>query len=338
MDERRLSLTDVMLGIERLSLHNILTPANFRFFWGLIMIGNRLNPRFKNPFDVTVNQAIGAGGGESRQGVNRRQHALKKIRIDGQWLIKIKAGSKVNNRAALYEINYGLIVPLNLAAPVFERQPSQKQDGYDDGHDDGYDDGLDDANRSILRSEERRREKTSSYTNYNVVSKQEQETCQTSGGGDVDSDSDKEKARARSKEVEELQDLIIETFHPQITAKPPYAACRSAIDKHGFDMMKEAAAQVAGRTLKSPTPSGALNYVVGTARNNNGIDYAQRNKIAMALQDLKADLSAGEAETDLSKFENVHVPSGEGLKLVDTKEEWMKCVREGISRLKGLLR
>jgi hypothetical protein len=119
------------------------------------MLGNTLTPRFKNPFDVTVEQAVGLGGGLSRQSINDKQQVLRRIRIEGEWLIKIKPGKKTNNTPALYEINYDLLVPQSLVMPTFGLQSSRKIDGTLDGSlDDTLDDTLDDL-PSILRSEER---------------------------------------------------------------------------------------------------------------------------------------------------------------------------------------
>ncbi len=106
MTERPYSLIDVQLGMFRIDLNLLLTPPLFTFFWGLVMTANKLTPRFKNPFDLTVIQGQAAGGGNSRQALWQRQQNLKKVRIDKQWLVKIKCGNKQKNVPATYEINY----------------------------------------------------------------------------------------------------------------------------------------------------------------------------------------------------------------------------------------
>jgi len=120
MSDRQLSLTDVQNGMFKQSVQMKLGGSLFQFLWGLIMTANNLKPRFKNPFDLTVGQAIGIGGGNSRQAVWTKQQKLKKIRIEGQWLVKIKNGNKQKNIPATYEINYNLIVPPNLVVPEFD--------------------------------------------------------------------------------------------------------------------------------------------------------------------------------------------------------------------------
>ncbi len=111
MTERRFTLIDVMNGMFDLSLHTILTPPCFTFFWGIIQMCNRFKPRFKNPFTLTLAQATAAGGGISRQAIWDKQQRLNKVTVDGRSLITITAGSRKDNKAAKYNINYKLIVP-----------------------------------------------------------------------------------------------------------------------------------------------------------------------------------------------------------------------------------
>jgi hypothetical protein len=182
-EHRQLSLTDVMLGMHRLSLQHVLSPANFRFFWGLIMLANTLKPRFKNPFNVTVNQAIGAGGGETRQAIHKRQVSLRKVKIDGQKLIKIVPGSNVKSRPALYEINYGLIVPPNLVVPVFGRKASTNGDAMGDAMGDAVGDAVGDAMGTILRSEEKREDPYHTIVNKVTTGKGADKNSGNDGGG-----------------------------------------------------------------------------------------------------------------------------------------------------------
>jgi hypothetical protein len=111
MTERRITLIDVENGMFDLSLHTILTPPCFTFFWGIIQTCNRFKPRFKNPFTLTLAQATAAGGGISRQAIWDKQQRLNKVMVDGRSLITITAGSRKDNKAAKYNINYKLIVP-----------------------------------------------------------------------------------------------------------------------------------------------------------------------------------------------------------------------------------
>lgn len=189
LDNRPLSLTDVMNGMNGLSLNMKLSPPLFQFFWGLIMAANSLKPRFKNPFDLTVGQAIGIGGGNSRQAVWTKQQKLKKIKIDGHWLVKIKNGNRQKNVPATYEINYELMVPLNLVIPEFQAHQSKIIDSSVDAS----------VDRSIDRSvdhpkirEEKRR--SNPPTPKTDVTKQMSSDTEKAGAGDgllpEDSDED----------------------------------------------------------------------------------------------------------------------------------------------------
>ena len=124
MNDHPFTLIDVQNGMFRMSLHTILTPPCFTFFWGLVQTANTLKPRFKNPFNLTVAQAFAAGGGISRQSVHQKQQQLNEIRIDGCRLITITAGSRTQNLAAKYKINYNLIVSETLDIIELTEQPS----------------------------------------------------------------------------------------------------------------------------------------------------------------------------------------------------------------------
>ena len=148
------TLIDVENGMFDLSLHTILTPPCFTFFWGIIQTCNRFKPRFKNPFTLTIAQAQAAGGGVSRQAIWDKQQRLNKVKIDGRSLIHITAGSRKDNKAAKYQINYNLIVGESVANREFTEQPSNIIDEQRTNHGRTTDDPL-----TILRSEEKRKDK-----------------------------------------------------------------------------------------------------------------------------------------------------------------------------------
>lgn len=337
VNNRPFTLIDVENGMFNLSLHTILTPPCFSFFWGLVQTANRLKPRFKNPFNLTVAQAIAAGGGNSRQSIHQKQSQLNKIRVDGGRLIKIRAGSRSKYVCASYKINYKLLIPQNVMIPEFKADLSKILDTPLDtvlthpltqsGHS---------HDLPKIREEKRREESPSSVSN--IVSKVMQEIGHSSEGGG-NSSSEKERARTDGKEVEELQDIIMAAFHPQITAAPPYPACNSAIHEHGFGILKAAVNEVAGNALNDPTPRSALNYVIGCAKRikSGNVDYAQRNRIIMELEDLKADILKAEAETDLTKFEGVFVPTATGEVAVNTQEEFLEAKHGEMNRFKSML-
>ncbi len=185
--------------------------------------------------------------------------------------------------------------------------------------------------------ERKKEEKKSPSSISNIVSNIMAGFEQSEEGGN-DSSSGKEEARDRSKEVEEIGRIVFASF-PNITAAPSDSDCWTAVDKYGFALLKQAAEDVAGNSLRDRTPQGALNYVKGVAKRlkTPGVDFAQRNKIAMKLQDLKADFLKGEAETDLTKFEGLSVSSGNGPVIVKDKEEWLVAMETEISRFEIML-
>ena len=131
------------------------------------MQANRLKPRFKNPFDLTVDQAMGIGGGRTRQSVNQKQHTLNDVRIDRKALIYIKPGNKLHNTAAKYKINYKMILA---ASPAYSESPDRPSREIDNPLTiplRSIEDSVDD-NTPILRSDQKRSDKISS-SGSNVI-------------------------------------------------------------------------------------------------------------------------------------------------------------------------
>ena len=95
MPDQKITLTDIMLGIKKLSLINKLHYSHFAFFWGIIMEANEHG--FKNPIELTTRQAIAAGGGTSRQAVWKKRNALQKYQINGEWLLAVTPGDNKAN-------------------------------------------------------------------------------------------------------------------------------------------------------------------------------------------------------------------------------------------------
>lgn len=131
MADRSFTLIDVMNGMYNMSLQTRLTPPCFRFFWGLIMKANELKPRFKNPFNLTVEQAMALGGGKTRQAVNQKQKILNALSIERHSLMHITPGSRKNNIAAQYRINYKLIIPDNVTVSSLKEESSMFVDEHD---------------------------------------------------------------------------------------------------------------------------------------------------------------------------------------------------------------
>lgn len=184
----RYTLTDVMRGIRKHGLIDRMSEECFTFLIGLILEANELG--FKNPFTLTVNQALPIGGGNSRQMLSNRRKALSKVKIDGKPIIKIIAGNKGRNSAASYEIDYNLLCSYNgvwqgrtdLPSNLFDSSLPISPDGTPDG------------SRTIPRSEEKREEKNNNQDTSNVATKQCKEVA-TLGDIIIDdlSDSGKEK-------------------------------------------------------------------------------------------------------------------------------------------------
>ena len=158
MADGRITLTDVMLGVDKHGLVDRLSTESFTFLIGLILEANRLG--FKNPFDLTVNQALAAGGGKSRQTMNSRRKTLAKFRLDGKALVKVKVGNHAQNTLAMYQIDYKLLCSQNGSWQGFETQPSSIIDSpLSADVQQTY--STPDGSLSILRSDQKRSEEKS---------------------------------------------------------------------------------------------------------------------------------------------------------------------------------
>jgi hypothetical protein len=262
MSDRQLSLIDVQVGMYSLSLQTRLTPPCFQFFWGLIMMANTLKPRFKNPFDLTVSQAMSIGGGKSRQAVWAKQQQLKKINIDGKRLIYITAGDRLNNLLARYKINYDLIVPQSLYVPMFTEQPSKI---IDEPVDEPVDDPL-----TILRSEERR--VNNQITGNNVTTGKEPQTKLT--------------------DVDFLIKYMKEKW--KLPSDPPVSRVNDLVYKYGYTVCVDA---VDNSDPKAKTWNGKLDLMEKEYRD---MVYSVEDAI-LELEAAKKDLKPGD-KTEANKI------------------------------------
>ncbi len=298
MTERRITLIDVENGMFDLSLHTILTPPCFTFFWGIIQTCNRFKPRFKNPFTLTVSQAFAAGGGSSRQAVWTKQQQLNKVRIEGRWLIKITPGSKSRYVPATYNINYKLLIPQDVMIPEFNANESKI---IDTPIDTGVDTGVDTV-ATILRSDQRRGEKIPP-TPLNDVSTGKEGTRETEAGGGLDSPEEEEELRMIQK-AKRIQDLILRKWRMQIPKAPDIGDCKKALREFGWDhkLLEEAITQ-APMTLTHPEPSSALSLVCVGARRiqsegNGPVTPALLAEREREIDGLKADLKQARKNPD----------------------------------------
>ena len=152
MSDHPITLTNVMRGVRKHGLVDKLSDGCFKLLIGLILEANELG--FKNPIDMTVKQALVAGGGNNRQTLNTRRKTLAKFRLDRKPLVKITAGNHAKNTLATYEINYKLLCSYNGVWQGIEAQPSRN---LDIPLDIPLDKNLD-GNSTILRSDQKREE------------------------------------------------------------------------------------------------------------------------------------------------------------------------------------
>jgi len=138
MSDRKLTLTDIMLGVYNLGLCSKIPSAQFRFLIGLILKGNSLG--FKKVMEITNGEAMSIGGGNSRQSVNRLRQGLCEFMIDDKPILDVVHGEHLKNVSAKYEVNYDLLVGNGSIWRRPKPLPSQNYDGSSDASVDGYDD------------------------------------------------------------------------------------------------------------------------------------------------------------------------------------------------------
>ena len=149
----RVTIIDIINGIHKLQLYNVLPASQFTFFVGLICKANELG--FKEELTLTNSSAMALAGVESRQSINRLRKALAKFKIDGEKILEFSHGNHFKNVAAKYKINYNLLVRQNHVWRAVEPTLSQKRDGSSDGSSDG--------SVPFHRSEKRRKENKDIY-------------------------------------------------------------------------------------------------------------------------------------------------------------------------------
>lgn len=259
---RAFTLIDVTNGMFDLSLHTILTPPCFAFFWGLIQTANRLKPRFKNPFNMTIAQAQAAGGGNSRQAIWDKQQRLNEIMIDRRKLITITAGSKKDNLAAKYKINYKLLI---LEKPVIidpAELPSNIIDELLTKSGRSADDLL-----TFLRSDQKRSEKT------------------TTEAAVVSLSADKSKL----SETDSLAKLMMDKF--KLPTPPPNGDVNQMIYRYGLSCCVDA---LENSEPDSKTWRGILAYIDKVAKNisakSYGVTSEKLDEWERDLRDLEYDI------------------------------------------------
>lgn len=123
----RITLTDVMIGIDKHGLVCKLSDESFKFLIGMILEHNKIG--FAPGFDMTNSQAMAAGGGNTPKSVRRRRLTLSKFKIHGKALLKFSTGNYGRNTCAKYEINYESILSHNGVWTKENDLPAQKRVG-----------------------------------------------------------------------------------------------------------------------------------------------------------------------------------------------------------------
>jgi hypothetical protein len=253
MIERRFTLIDVMRGVKKHKLADRLSDGVYKFLIELILEANELG--FKNPIDLTVKQALAIGGGESRQTLYNRRRSLSKILIDGKHLVKVKVGSYGQRSLATYDIGYELLCSYN---GVWSKESQSSSNEFDDPLTSplrSFDVPLDDP-LPILRSDQKREEKTTTEVVVDDLPEKESET------------------ERRLKLVSGIKNAICDAFPDQFKGKPTDLSIRKALDEFkGDDKPILTACRVILEkefVLDYPSPSNALKYVVATAKGDGG--------------------------------------------------------------------
>ncbi len=251
----RYTLIDVMRGVKKHKLADKLSDGVYKFLVELILEANELG--FKNPIDLTVNQAIAIGGGKNRATLYNRRKALRKILIDGKHLVKVNIGSYGQNSLASYEIDYKLLCLYNGVWQGSKRSLSNEIDEGLTKERRGLDVTLDDP-LPILRSDQKREE------------------------AEADS-SDETENEKRLKLVSSVRQAVCDAFPDQFKGRPTDLSIRKAIDEFRGDVkpILTACKVILERevTLDRPSPANALKYVVETAKGNgSAVNYPQAQK------------------------------------------------------------
>lgn len=291
-------LTNVMIGLYKHDLINILSDEEWTFLTGLILYAN--DKGMKNPIDLSVKQAMAAGGGNNRQSVNRRRQKLSKIKIDGKPVLKVTAGKPGQNVVATYEIDYDLICSYNGIWQGEKETASQKYD----------------ASRTPNG-----READGSRDHPKSRSEGDKKNIPPTPQNDHTTDHD--------AMITALQKLVVEVFGDppnNITSFPKDSACRSWLGDVQWDMerIRRAADRLDNPKLERQTPMAALNYLMTAVINGGGnggvsgmsIGEMDRQKDAKKLAELRREL------TDIEQREG----------------DWslhIDAIKAGITRLEG---
>lgn len=98
-----------MRGIHTLRLYSKLTGSQFSFFIGLILRANELG--FRNPLELTNNEALALTSDiRTQEGLRSMRNRLAKVKVYGQWLLRVRNGNRWKKRTVSYSINYNFLM------------------------------------------------------------------------------------------------------------------------------------------------------------------------------------------------------------------------------------
>lgn len=292
MEERRLTLTDVMIGIHKHGLVCKLSEESFTFLIGIILEHNERG--FKPGFDMNNNQAMAAGGGNTPKSVIRRRNTLCKFKVEGKPLLEVDTGNFGKNTCAKYKIDYNSLCAYNGVWSGQTDIPSQIWSSSEVGRGEVEGEVVGGVTGNILRSEERRGEETAPQSPPNEVTTQTSSTDENGAGGDLDSP-EEEKPKMIQKATN-LQELILRKWPEQLEEKPDIGICKDALRAFEWDynFLAEAVNQ-APQTLTHPNPPSAVGCVLAVARRlkgelESGVDPALIGRLEKEVAGLKSDL------------------------------------------------
>jgi hypothetical protein len=358
-DVNRPTLTDVMRGIRKHGLIDRMSEECFTFLIGLILEANELG--FKNPFTLTVNQALPIGGGNNRQTLHGRRKSLAKVKINGRPIVKIKAGNKGRNSAASYEIDYNLLCTYNGVWQGRTDLPSNLFDSSSDGSPYGSSYG----SLTIPRSEEKREEEKQSPDTQNVSTKQSAENNESAIIDGLDKPEHDRAAPTKhdhttiEKPAQKTPHSTMQPGHIESTIElrtklgkaisavwkldgvPGDMAIQKAMDEFRgdhrplFNACKIQAAKEKQPNITGPAP--ALKYILKVAKGNgNAIAYPQyyaEQAItkADALKELDAYIEEREAvlAAPESDFTSRRIDRAEVLRDIDAKITYYQQMADG---------
>lgn len=313
MADGRITLTDVMLGIDKHGLVSKLTEESFTFLVGMILEHNKIG--FAPGFDMTNPQAMAAGGGNTPKSVRRRRLTLSKFRIEGKALLKFYTGNYGKNTCAKYEINYDLLLSYNGVWTSKNGLPDQKGGGggYSEGPVEGTVVGTVEApSLDQIRSEESRKNKPEQFS------------------------PSADDSESKLSEVDQFIKLLKDKH--KLPSDPVYGMVNNMIHKYTLE------ACVAAMESSKPTSntwSGILAYISKVAANisaqSRGVSGEKLDKLEAEYRDLYDEVTEYREYFDANEKDFPEHERKESAKWLDRNESKLALARYTIEENGGSL-